>query len=561
MAINIPIITSLEDSGIKAAKAAFSNFKTSVADAQGGMGKFKAGSKSILDSVGANAASFAVAGGIAFAKFAADGVKAFQELALSAEKFATSTGLAIQDASRYMEVAGDIGIPIDAVEGAIGRLNRTIGADPDKVRNLGVDLVYLKDGSLDVNATFLNTIERIKGIKDPAEKAKVAAELLGKGWQSMSSLIEMGADDLAVALGNVSESKVIDPKELEKAKKFRDTMDKLNDTVEELSISLGESLIPLLVDVGELVDGVSQIGKAFEKIPGASWARDHFGYFPTIQLGKDLWNGLSDAMSGVWGWFKDDEPPKRTADLLNQLTANGVGFFDSLKAMGGGLFDVLLAVKKAKDEGFAKLQASINLTTEAIINADTAWKTLTGNLDQEVALDNAKDKLKELEDAAKRAFGSGAQADIDAYDQAAADFVGSLSAIAGGMSDISSKEVLIRFKTQGPAAALELANYFARGAEYGGLSPVDALNLAGISTLPKRADGGPVMSGTTYLVGERGPELFTPSASGNITPNHAMGGGSTITVNVNGGDPNSIVRALQQYVRQSGPVPVNTRAM
>jgi hypothetical protein len=38
-------------------------------------------------------------------------------------------------------------------------------------------------------------------------------------------------------------------------------------------------------------------------------------------------------------------------------------------------------------------------------------------------------------------------------------------------------------------------------------------------------------------------------------------GGNTITVNVNGGDPNSIVRALQQYVRQSGPVPVNTRAM
>jgi len=39
------------------------------------------------------------------------------------------------------------------------------------------------------------------------------------------------------------------------------------------------------------------------------------------------------------------------------------------------------------------------------------------------------------------------------------------------------------------------------------------------------------------------------------------GGGGSITVNVNGGDPNSIVRALQQYVRQVGPVPVNTRAM
>ena len=196
MAINIPILTEFQDKGIKAAKAAFQNFQTSVGDAQGGLNKFKAGSKSVMDSVAANAGTFAIAGGIAFAKFATDGIKAFQDLALGAEKFATSTGLSVQDASRYIEVAGDIAVPVDAVEAAVGRLNKTIGADPDKVRDLGVDLVYLKDGSLDVNATFLNTIERIKGIKDPAEKAKVAAQLLGKGWQSMSTLIDMGADDL-----------------------------------------------------------------------------------------------------------------------------------------------------------------------------------------------------------------------------------------------------------------------------------------------------------------------------------------------------------------------------
>lgn len=39
-----------------------------------------------------------------------------------------------------------------------------------------------------------------------------------------------------------------------------------------------------------------------------------------------------------------------------------------------------------------------------------------------------------------------------------------------------------------------------------------------------RADGGPVASGRSYIVGERGPELFTPGASGMITPNHMMGG-------------------------------------
>jgi phage-related minor tail protein len=127
------------------------------------------------------------------------------------------------------------------------------------------------------------------------------------------------------------------------------------------------------------------------------------------------------------------------------------------------------------------------------------------------------------------------------------------------MDGISSKEILFRFKTQGSAAALEYATYLARGAEYGGLSEFDALTLAGISGT--RANGGPVMGGGTYLVGERGPELFTPSSSGNITPNSAMGGGANITVNVQGADPNAVVAALQRYVRISGPVPVNIRAM
>lgn len=38
-----------------------------------------------------------------------------------------------------------------------------------------------------------------------------------------------------------------------------------------------------------------------------------------------------------------------------------------------------------------------------------------------------------------------------------------------------------------------------------------------------RAAGGPVSSGRSYLVGEKGPELFTPGMSGRITPNGAGG--------------------------------------
>ena len=38
--------------------------------------------------------------------------------------------------------------------------------------------------------------------------------------------------------------------------------------------------------------------------------------------------------------------------------------------------------------------------------------------------------------------------------------------------------------------------------------------------------------GKSYLVGERGPELFTPGVSGMVTPNHGLGGGTTVVVNV-----------------------------
>ena len=47
-----------------------------------------------------------------------------------------------------------------------------------------------------------------------------------------------------------------------------------------------------------------------------------------------------------------------------------------------------------------------------------------------------------------------------------------------------------------------------------------------------KADGGPVKAGGKYVVGERGPELFSPGRSGMITPNHALGGSTNVTVNV-----------------------------
>jgi hypothetical protein len=66
----------------------------------------------------------------------------------------------------------------------------------------------------------------------------------------------------------------------------------------------------------------------------------------------------------------------------------------------------------------------------------------------------------------------------------------------------------------------------------------------------KRATGGPVFAGETYLVGENGPELYTAQQNGNITRNSAMGG---VNITINGAiDPEGVRRQLERLFQQSG---------
>lgn len=63
-----------------------------------------------------------------------------------------------------------------------------------------------------------------------------------------------------------------------------------------------------------------------------------------------------------------------------------------------------------------------------------------------------------------------------------------------------------------------------------------------------RAGGGPVSPGMSYLVGESGPELYTPSASGMISP--LGGGGIHLTLNITQplGTPQAIYSVVEGAV-------------
>lgn len=86
-----------------------------------------------------------------------------------------------------------------------------------------------------------------------------------------------------------------------------------------------------------------------------------------------------------------------------------------------------------------------------------------------------------------------------------------------------------------------------------GLMAVAAQVLGAALGAPGRATGGPVAPGRAYLVGERGPELFVPTASGRV---EASGAGSgrdirmSITINApTGAEPQALTASSRQVAR------------
>lgn len=240
------------------AKSSLSSLKSDVSEAEGAFGKLKAGAGGafdILKSSPALAAGGIAAAGAAIGTFAAKSITAFQDTALAAGKFADATGLSVDDASRLIEVAGDIGVSADTVQSALGKMEKAIGSNPQKFRDLGIQIRYAADGTVDVKGTFLNAVDALNRIEDPAKRAATAAQIFGKGWQGMAELLAMSSDQIVTAMGNVDSAKAINEDELRRAREFRDLMDSLRDAMERVSITAG----------GALVDGINQASQGWQE--------------------------------------------------------------------------------------------------------------------------------------------------------------------------------------------------------------------------------------------------------------------------------------------------------
>lgn len=110
--------------------------------------------------------------------------------------------------------------------------------------------------------------------------------------------------------------------------------------------------------------------------------------------------------------------------------------------------------------------------------------------------------------------------------QAAADALGDAFAKAGKRVSSSLAEAArsgeLSLRSLAASLVRDLSNL---ALERFVTQPLQAAFLKVVQSLPQagaRADGGPVTSGGAYLVGERGPELFVPTGSGQIVPNQGV---------------------------------------
>lgn len=117
-----------------------------------------------------------------------------------------------------------------------------------------------------------------------------------------------------------------------------------------------------------------------------------------------------------------------------------------------------------------------------------------------------------------------------------------------GTKDLKSSMLDLAVAIAKAAFQAQLLESFGNGA--GGLNSTgDILGAIFGGLAGARADGGPVSQGKTYLVGERGPELFTANKSGVIVPNNKLGSGSIGGGSKSGGKQTSDVRV---WVDQDG---------
>jgi len=245
------------------------------------------------------------------------------------------------------------------------------------------------------------------------------------------------------------------------------------------------------------------------------------------------------------------------ADSSQNLTNEMSKFFTRLGAGIAGLFDKVGKGKNDRTIGFERsnLLAEAKLVTDnkQIVELVEKVKTARGKNrdllnDQIILLMKARKEQEGI--ALKTKITKLENEDLkESLEKTKALYNSIASSIETGIVD-ALEGAINGTKTLGNVASNVFAQIQRSLLQFGVNSFLSALPGGIGKFFGAKAMGGPVKGGGSYIVGEKGPELFTPNSSGNITPNHALGGLTNVVVNVDASG--SSVQGNDQSANQLG---------
>jgi len=301
----------------------------------------------------------------------------------------------------------------------------------------------------------------------------------------------------------------------------------------------------------EYRDSVVQLKSAFEELNLPAEQQE--------RILSEVYDRYQENIAGASDLADEtDTLAKKVSDFQSKF-----GVLAAVDPQVGSAFELreqLSQIKTLRDEGLISQERSIELEKQAMQAYQESSKEID-NISKslsslETPMSKAQRDAKEIADAIEGDL-SDSITDVIMNVESLSDAFASLARqiartiiqqqianpLAQGISGFASGALANMF---GGAGATTSANV--QGFSGSGLQPVQSGNL---SMLPQNANGGNVYGGAPSIVGERGPELFVPGQDGRIIPNHQMGGGGDVTVNIinQGGEQ---MQAEQQQTRR-GP--------
>ena len=560
-------ISVVIDATTDKAVASLKSFRTSIADADGAAGKLKAGFTGAMGAVKANAGTAALAAGTALVAFGVKAAGAFTDVALAADDAAKSTGLTVDQASRFIAVGDDYGITAEDIAKGLGKVTTTL--DAAKWEKYGIATRDAAGVARDANSIILDTFDALSKETNATERANMAKELLGKGYQTLSPLIGKTREELEGYLGAVSDSQVITAKEAEKARKLALAQDALSDAYLDVQLAVGS----LVAELGPAIEHTADMAsKAAELV-------DKLGPLPEIMLALVA---PVTQVSRVMGMFSDDIDLSTItlADLETQLKANGFTteqIADITAEWAKVNKSVATTIDGVTIPAVDSLTDSTELTRQAAEKLDRQWDELKGEISDERAFLDMEQTFVDLRAAAEEAYIAAASGADDAaekqrtYRNAVLDAREQVIEFGANVLNLPTSHVtaLQLLADQGQFDELEQrlailtrnrtmsVSLIAKGAL--GYDSSDAPFPGGrdgkVSTPWPMADGGIVMprpGGTPAILGEAGrPEAVIPlNRAGGMLAN--TGGSTTVNIYTNA-DPNSTKAALRRFDRRNGP--------